>query len=31
LVGFVHLVRKGEAMHQAAVKRMENLEELEEL
>jgi hypothetical protein len=25
LVGFVHIVRKGEAMHQEAVKRMEEL------
>jgi hypothetical protein len=25
LVGFVHIVRKGEAMHKEAVKRMEEL------
>jgi len=25
LVGFVHIVRKGEAMHQEAVKKMEEL------
>ena len=26
LVGFVHMVRKGEAMHKEAEKRMENLD-----